>query len=409
MLTKEFVDIVSNHSDVPRNFQLAGAYSIISQTIGRYYELYDFSNLKPNTYIIVASAPRFTRRGELLKCVKKVTNTAFEVYNSETNNAEYEKKSNMLEGGSVEGLTDDVNYFKEKGVNSFCLCSSEFGRILTGIKRDKSYMTGMDSLLCKLYSGEPFYQSFSKRRTGEYKPRYLAPGTYFNIFGTMQKPKYYFDNKMSQTGLVRRLSLFSVEGHEVLDNYRAPLGRDTDILYKKLKYLGEKIGSKMLELEEQLQDDSLISITYNDEVKNKFNEYDEQVTRMAKINDENAYYLYKQGQFDQMLKFSMLRAISDNRKELTLEDFNLAKTHVEIATRDLQNILEGTMIPKEQKQYEDNLKRLSHYMKQGLRKREIQQRMISYGVHANMLKELYATLQHDGIIKINEDGEYELL
>jgi hypothetical protein len=109
-IRKEFVDIVSSHMDSPDEFIEATSYALMSKTVGRYYELEQIPGMKPNTYILLSSPPRVTRRGELAKCLKIVSNTAYTLLHNSLpdGDAETEIIANMLDGGSPEGLIDDI-------------------------------------------------------------------------------------------------------------------------------------------------------------------------------------------------------------------------------------------------------------------------------------------------------------
>jgi hypothetical protein len=319
-----------------------------------------------------------------MRYVNKVKNSCFETYATLKNLDKIDKtefKAHSLGGGSPQGLIDDINHYKKQGATSFAIQDTEFGRTLQSIQKGFGYMAGLDDLYCRLWTGEYYLESFSRRSNNKDKsePRELTEGTYFSIFGTMQKLKNYITSEnLSFKGTMRRMSIFAIDGKDVLDYYRPPLGRNIESLDGKLQNLGVRLGENMFELEKEKRP---ILIEYDDETKNYLNKYDEKLTRLAKQNDEDPYYLYQQGLFEQTCKFGMHIVISNDNRELVLEDVLKAQKQAEQATEKVRVILEEELIPHKQKQRRKNIERMIMFVrKHNPTKRELQQRMGSIGV-----------------------------
>ena len=396
---KRFQNIIGEFTDVPEKFTLAVSYPLIAETLGRFYKLSHLKDYRPNLYIILASAPRITRRGSLTKAFSYVLEGAFSNYYKELEKDEllsFEIKAHMLEGGSPQGLIDDINYFWDSGIVSFAIRSSEFGRLFKSIYEGTNYMNGMDGLLCKLWSGESFYESFSSRGK-KHNPRFLPPNRYFNLLGTMQKAeKYLDDKKVAETGLARRLSIWDVSGKELLDNHKPLLGRDEDKMYKKLKELGQELGKCMYDTQVKIDDNDLLYLDFTDEAEVKFNELDSLLDKKAKENDDDPYCLFIQGQIDQTLKFAMNRAISRGSNIIDISDFEVSLSHAKMSAKPLKPLFDKLKVPKLMRNKEHLLKKMEDYFKKGLSRADVQQRMMGYGVHAIRFNDYLGILVDDG-------------
>ena len=396
-----FQNIIEEYTDVPEKFTTAISYLIISETLGRFYKLRGLKDYRPNLFIILASAPRITRRGSLTKAFSYILEGAFSNYYKELQNEKllgFEIKAHMLEGGSPQGLIDDINYFESKGINSFAIRSSEFGRLFKSIYQGTNYMNGMDGLLCKLWSGESHYESFSMRGK-KHEPRFLKSNQYFNLLGTMQKADKYLDDKrVAETGLARRLSIWNISGEEILNNHKPLLGRDEDKMYDKLNLLGKELGRRMYETKMKLGDNDFLYLDFTDEAEKKFNALDKTLDKKAKENDDDPYSLFIQGQIDQALKFAMNRAISRGSEVINIDDFNVSLSHTRISAKPLKPLFDKLKVPKIMRDKEHLLNKMEQYFKEGQSRTEVQKRMSGYGLHAIDFNEYLGILYEDGRI-----------
>lgn len=404
------------YSDIPTPFIEAAIYSISACCFGRFFVIPKSRNKRPNLYIILSSAPGIGRRGDMLNYINQVKFSAIERYCEERKNSdvENEMQTQILEGGSPQGLADDIIYHRKKGLNSYCLSSTEFGRILDSIKHGQGYMTLFDSLLCKLWSGEPYYESFSKK--GGNESRYVKPGTYFNICSTSQKIKLYLDDKMSQTGLCRRLLVASVEGTDIdFTKYKAPMGYDTEKMVEDLKDFGSKIGAAMLGYHNRANG-KIIELPCSSESLDKINKYAEPWAKKVLEDDENPYFLYQQTRWEYVLKVAANIALLQGKRTIAIEQVDAAITFVDNCTKDIRTILERSQIPTKMKDQENHLNRICDYFKKGLTQREVQSRMSGYGVHAQKhedipgFNEYMKILLEDGRITMKDnEGRFNVL
>ncbi|MFA5102487.1 MAG: hypothetical protein WC525_04990 [Candidatus Thermoplasmatota archaeon] len=382
-----FESSLKKHTDINDFFRNAGGYTIIAQTLGRYYILDDYE-LRPNMYIMVSSPPRMGRRGDLFHYVDIVKNSCFDQFHNAGLSPENRAKKNLeitahsLDGGSPQGLIDDINQFRDGTNGSVAIQSEEFGKRLEGILNNEGYMSRMDSILCKAYNGQFDYESFSNRQGGA---RILHPGYYFNIFGGLQKiGKYITNTHFSDIGLGRRFNIRAVDGFYLRDNtIKQPLlGRKVSDLIVSLNKIGGEIGERMKQVDKEFNDNNkkLIVLTYTDEVRDYVNRLDAELDKMAKENDTNPYYLFKQGEADQILKHAMNRCISYKRTEIIMDDIKEAERLTGCGMEDLKEILESTLLPEMEKKRKQNLSAMVRYFKQGKTRREVQQSMYAYGV-----------------------------
>lgn len=398
-IVKRFKEIVTPHTDIPECFVEASGYSIISCCLGRFYKIPMSGGKRPNLYLVLASAPAIGRRSEMLKLTNMVKRSAFKNYTSlihskEDHDDAYRNEviAHMLECGSEEGIIDDINYFREKGVNSFCLSSPEFGKVLTSIKHSKGYMAGFDDVLVRLWTGESYYQSSSHKTNKGYMPRFLPEGTYFNLFSTTQKLKHYLDEGMSATGLVRRLLFVSVEGKD-LTHYKPPLGRDTEKMEKDLTGLGVLIGRIMFSCHKEGE---LTNLPLELDAFNTINENATYWEKKARENDENDYYLYQVTRWEHITKISACDALSTLKNKITLENVNRAIQFVDNATKDIRIILEEVVIPKyEKKAYNDKKRMLKLIQEEGANRTKLQQGMTPYGVKKRRLNQYLVEMKND--------------
>jgi len=415
-LISDFREIIYSYSDIPLPFVEAGGFSIISTCFGRFYYIPKARGIRPNLFLVLSSAPHIGRRSYIISCVKTVRRSAFKKYLTLLNNNKYddsvtnryysEIKAHILESGSPEGLIDDIEYLKKLEVNSFCLTSPEFGKILTGIIEAKGYQAGFDDLLCRLWSGESAYQSFSHRGGGE--SRYLSPGTYFNLIGSTQKIHNYIHEKMAETGVLRRFLIASVEGTD-MDKWESPL-EDHEAMVKELIKLGGKIGNRMFQLHAKAkQTEKFIPLPYDNKVAEEVERYSKVLEMSARADDENPYLLYKVNRWEHALKVAGNIALSKLEEQIKFPYFEQAQIYVDKNSVKIKTILEQLKVPDKQKGQEKNLNAILRYFKLGLSRSDVQKRMSAYGVHAKEYGELIAILLTDGKIKAKDKTHFEVL
>lgn len=400
----DFTSIVEEYTDSPKIFITASAYSVISCTLGPFYNILNARNKKANLFIVLASPPGLGRRSEVMSFTNIVKETAITKY-VELKGGKLDCKhfisAASLESGTPQGLIDDIIAYKESGAFSFLLTSPEFGNAI--LKTNKiNYRLGFESLLCKLWSGESHTDSLSRR--GENKiPRYLPRGTYFGIYAGMQKAEHYLDRSMSNSGLLRRLLIASVKGED-LNEWLPPLGGDYSMIYEKLTKLGENIGEKMFSLS------GMKNIELDSSAEEYLNRETFFLEKKARNDDENPYYLYKQTHWEHLLKIAANDAISRGQEEITMLNINRAVPFVDEATKNIRGVLENLLVPELQSERQKNLDRFLKLVRKGMKKRQIQQQLSGYGVRGSEFGRLVKILIDEGKIEeqLDSEGKYVL-
>jgi hypothetical protein len=264
-------------------------------------------------------------------------------------------------------------------------------------------MQGMDAILCKLYSGESHYQSFSKRNGGE--NRYLRPNQYFNLFGTMQEIHHYLDgDAFFDIGLARRTSIFYYSKSDLLKRERKPLlGRDLRSLEKQLVALGHKLGDYM----NTVSDCVLMEI--EDKAKEIINKMDMEYERAMLENEYNRYFDYTQGRVDQIKKFAMCRAIGRRGKVVLYDDIIKVKSLLETNKTSLESAL-SIHLTKDKKQHMLHRSKMIELIAKGKNHADrLRYFYKTFKMTAKDVNPLYYELRQDKIIRRNDDanGEYD--
>jgi len=413
-LQKEFNDIIIPYTDIPLLFIEGGIYSISARCFGQFFIISKSRRKRPNLYMIFSSAPGVGRRGDLLSYINKVVLTAIDYYSHETKiddaSIKNMKIAQMLEGGSPEGLADKLAWLREREINNICLSSSEMGRIFSAIQNAHDYMSDYDKILCKVWSGEPLYDCFSKRGKKSKDDRYVEEGTYFNICSTMQKIKNYFNGKMSQTGFVRRLLINSIDGSDIKD-WKAPMGYDDDNLHKELNEFGKRIGTVMIGYASRVVKNKckLLDLVPTQDVIDRINKYAEHWDKLVREDDENPYYLYQQTRWEYAAKVSGNCALLHGKTCIDISDVEKSIPFIDARTKDIRTELEKQMILPKMRDRENHLQKIMKYFSKGLTNKETQQRMIGYGIHAENYNEYKKILLEDGKIKINKNGGFDVI
>jgi hypothetical protein len=191
----EFFALLSNITDAPEISIKASAYWLESALLGRFVEIKGMPvKTRPNLFTVLIGPPSLTRRST-------VVSYALETYKAVTGDG---KCDSIIMNGSVEGIADAISTYK---MPSYHGIYSEFGATLAEM-RGKEWQAGVISLLSNLYSGEYWKENLSGR-TKSSPVREVPSGTYFTLFGGMQKPKEnnYLDKRTIRQGFVRRLML----------------------------------------------------------------------------------------------------------------------------------------------------------------------------------------------------------
>jgi len=382
---QRFVDITKGIVDTPTEFLQGAGLMLISTTIGSFYYVMGGRDAYLNMFIVLCSSPGIGRRGAVDKLFNITLKSALSEYTILCNKdvkEDYKNniKATSLEGGSPQGLVDNIEELKEDGIRSFLLDSPEFGAILEGIANKNTYMMGFNHLLCRLWSREGTYESFSKKgKTGD---RMLQEGTYFSILGYMQKAKYYLNENMSNVGLLRRLLIIDIKGENMNRHLPAILdGNGMKFFDAKnnLKALGKEIGTRMYELKQLCDKDKErylrtntdilglyqgnVNIMLNKDVIKLVNKIEKEDVLMARQNDDDPFLLYKQSRWEYVLKIACCIAIAKKKVLVGMEDVEYAEKLIKKLTIAIEPTIRNILISIPRKKHMEDLDVIYKYIK----------------------------------------------
>jgi len=212
----EIVELLMKLTDAPIEFLEAGAYFIISSTLGGMFELYPAVKglRRPNYWAILSSIPGTYRRSTVIYICKEIVKRAWIKYLKKKlgiteDEAEKIVVDHILETGTPEGVIDHIEMTEG---DEFMIMDHEYGRTLEQItSRGKGahYSAGLDVFFSKLYYGEEAIQDLSARGGGKQR-RHLRPGLYATYLASMQEPWLYVRPIHIRQGLLRRFHLIYV-------------------------------------------------------------------------------------------------------------------------------------------------------------------------------------------------------
>jgi len=358
-----FENIVSKHTDAPKEFITAAGYHLVSCTLGPHFVIpgaRGVNNARPNLWFLLASIPGRFRRSTVQDFHNLAYREAIVEYRKEEMQETREEAIRnsyltFLESGSPEGIVDHINDFN---TDCFVIMSHEYGGILEGL-RIKSYQQGIRDLLSKLYYGQGGYQYFSKKGHGETR-RYIPEGKYVTMFTGIQDPRSYITEELFKQGLMRRIIVVQLkmtdERKKQLKERWKPYithpgkhGRD------EIEKLGRSIGKLMVRLMKRRKQlvtkrrerDSLyphLQVDYMPNARENINEYaktyDDQI-----IDQTDLQTMYAQSQGEKLDKLAAISAISrGNLRKMDGEPIVIIEnSDVERAKAFLEEVTEGWM------------------------------------------------------------------
>ena len=326
-LIEEFVSIARGGCDSPLVYVEAGAYHLISHTMGQFMRVTGATCKRPNSWIILSSIPGRMRRSSIASYVTRVYKRAMKkivfqtmLYDALGTEAERLKTAekiveiSIIEEGSVEGIMDHImNAYEEYGLKSFSIMSTEFGAVLQKMQ-GTHYEAGVPALLSKLKYGESGVVYLSAR-TGKTSKRYIPSGLYITLFAGMQEPEQYLTKRQSRTGLLRRLNIVLVTPEDLsMDDWKSPISFDRDAVPTKLDAFADKLADAAIELynkryfTESPDDDPKVPAYFLEfpQLNKIAREIDEKLTHA----DFSEYDLYRQGTVEQLAELSVIHAIA---------------------------------------------------------------------------------------------------
>ena len=292
-LIQKYLNIIQKYSDAPVIFLEAGGYQIISTLLGRFFLLKDVKIPRPNTWFIICSIPGRMRRSSALDYANRIIFSGLTEYyfrhDGDIEFADRLRKFRLsdIEEGSPEGIVDRIQEGIAEGINCYHMTSTEFGGVLQRIS-GKGYEKGVDSLLSKLYYGESFNQSLS-RRSGA-RSRYIPKGMYVTMYSAMQEPSLYLSESMSRQGLLRRIKLIWEKSEDIdMNNWKPPFEKNYNNIWEELKEFA--LNDILPFMLEYCTKDKLREIKFTPEVKERINEDSYKIDKALK-NDPSDFNIY---------------------------------------------------------------------------------------------------------------------
>ena len=424
-LIEEYINIIRDFTDAPDIFLQTCSYHIISTVLGQYFEILDAKIERPNLWFILSSVPGRTRRSTVSRFNEYIISSAFTKFYEENENLsrrESQLKYNLsrIIDGSTEGIADAVMHGENEGINTFNVCNPEIGDVLRKISKGQSGTQGLDTLLSRLYYGEPYYASFSQRVRNP-QNRYFSAGKYVTMFSTMQEPQYYLNKTMSRQGLLRRILLVYVDAKDLsMDKWKSPFEDSLHQYRKRLDdYVENQLFPKMKKYykswknyNENLNYTRYIPVNIKDNVKEEISkiarEIDEEI-----IEDDSDYNIYQQTKWENLIKMTVVSAIARNplkgKEEINLweitasyEDYQRAKNIIDEIDKHTEQILDklGTyeIQAKRDKGIDRVYKQIYRVGKKGIIRSDLLNNL--YGIKARELDEYVETLSEADKIKI---------
>ena len=341
----EICSVLEKITDAPKLFIRGCAYFLVSMAQGVKVDPVYF-DFRPNIWILFSSPPALTRRSTLIsRYTVPVFKKAYSLYLVEKygiKEQEARKIANsvFLEYGTVEGLVDAISDALEKyKVDRFAFTSAEFGGCILAAQR-KDYLSGFFQLLSKLFDGEDYSESLSKR--GKKKSRYLPPGLFVCSLVGMQRPQLYLSREQFEQGLMRRY-VFIYQGAQDKSRW-VSLFNMSRVIYKE-KLFDEDMGI-VAKLKRRIKNftevDKVIVEYKGDDLQKIQNDYDklERVAenRLAE-DEENLLEHFRYTCVIQIPRLMILEALGryDSPKykgnqaviELTYDDFKRAVSFIQ--------------------------------------------------------------------------------
>ncbi|MCJ7570959.1 MAG: hypothetical protein MUO82_03660 [Candidatus Thermoplasmatota archaeon] len=326
-LIEEHFKITREFTDAPEIFLKTCSYHIISTVLGQYFEIFDSHVKRPNLWFILSSVPGITRRSTVCGFNEDVISRAFTKFYADNEKLAgkeaYSKySSSRIVDGTPEGIEDAVMDGEAVGINTFNVCNPEIGDVLRKISTGKSGTYGLDTLLSRLYYGEP-YIDYLSRRVKNARDRKFSAGKYVTMFSSMQEPQYYLNKTMSRQGLLRRMQLIYVDTKDLKkENWKSPFCNNLHSYQKEMEdYVDDLLFPTMLEFynawknyNEDLNDTHYIPVKIEDTVNKKIEKVAYEID-MKIIDNASDYNIYQQSRWENLIKMTAVSAIARNPLE----------------------------------------------------------------------------------------------
>ena len=318
-------------TDAPDLYLEAARYWVLSSTLGRHVVVPYFPRppdnpLRPNTWIILSGVPGIMRKSTVIDSIARiVVKTAWrEFYRSTLTRLQPGTIEEMvgkmfIETGSYEGIVKHIAE-TQNDIDTFFLISTEWGGLMQ-LSKSREYMTGLSTLLSKLYSGEEHVARYAK------ETRYLRGGLYVTALLGMQEPWLYLDNLVFRQGLMRRM-VFVYQKPEDKDRWLPPLDLRRMQVVEELISVGESLALRMRELDERKP----VEARFSAETIRFINDYAQSIEEEIRSNGNSNWGLYAQNLWEHLTKLAVLEAL-DRGAEIREEGLT---AHIYVLEEDVQ-------------------------------------------------------------------------
>ena len=347
-LIDQFYDVISSITDAPNLFIEAAGYFLISTLCGKNVRSKLSSSpyeLSANDWFMITGSPGVTRKSVVIGHTKRIQKEVLRRVlrkNLMRRDPEDDRPiitiinevvgSTIIENATPQGLLDHLTSTHEF-TPFYSIIAPEFGGIIDQVKEAK-YMSGYQSLLSSLYTGEGYSQRMAS--TEKVKDKYVSrkrdipENLYVTALFGMQEPKKYLDASFIEQGLLRRIILLNYEKRErslpFLDTRRGGQGDDELQILKELK---SQIYEKTIEyynVGKILVDPIPGSIA--GKINNQSNEFEKKYTKSKSLID-----LYRYTMGEHLLKLTMINAIASRSPKQSVDYGYL---HLQIEEEDYQ-------------------------------------------------------------------------
>jgi len=334
-LIDEYYNVISTITDAPNLFIEAAAYFLISTLCGRNVRSKLSSSpyeLSANDWFMITGSPGVTRKsvviGHTKRIQKEVLRKVLRKY-SISRESDDDRPitsiinevvgSTIIENATPQGLLDHITS-THKFTPFYSIIAPEFGGIIDQVKEAK-YMSGYQSLLSSLYTGEGYSQRMAS--TEKVKDKYVSrkrdipENLYVTALFGMQEPKKYLDASFIEQGLLRRIILLNYEERERSLPFLDARRSEDDKEYGVLKELKSLIYEKTLEYynvgNERIFVDPIPG-SIAKKINNQSDEFEKKYTKSKSLVD-----LYRYTMGEHLLKLTMINAIASRSPEQSLE------------------------------------------------------------------------------------------
>lgn len=317
----EFVSVVSGATDAPMNSIYAGAYWLISSTIGFWANVKDTPAISTrcNLFTLISGKAGISRKSTVMDYALLVNRTAWrKLYDYLGIKVRMDDK--FIEEYTVEGICDQIEDIHNLGISDFHICVDEFGVWLN--RAGSTHLLGSKGLLSKFYYGKGYKQALSARG-GKQGKREIPDGLYWTLIAGMQDPELYLDEDDIKQGFMRRILFVHVTEDDARD-YKPPLSERRRNIYNKLVEIGENIGDTLITLYKFADGFEPVDTFFTGSVMDAINDYDLDNYNMIKsvYSVDSIISRYMATAWEHVLKITVLHFIS--RSDISNKLLNIA-------------------------------------------------------------------------------------